>query len=225
MNESLCRALLEARLSEEDIAVRLQVDPKTVRRWLEGRMPYPRHRWVLAAMLGLDETSLWPQLRSARSRPDEVQAVYPHLDAVPEDVWLRLFGSAERDIGILAETADPFVTYPRVLGVLARKAASGIRVRLCLPDPDSALDAGIRRVLADFASLRETGHVELRVYTAIIYNAVYVADNEMLVGQQAHGVAAGGGPVLHLRGSEGEDDMVSVYLHSFAEVWDGAREW
>jgi transcriptional regulator with XRE-family HTH domain len=225
LNESLCRALLEARLSEEDIAVRLQVDPKTVRRWLEGRMPYPRHRWALAAMLGLDETALWPQLRSARSRPDDVQAVYPHLDAVPEGVWLRLFGSAERDIGILTETADPFVSYPRVLEALAQKAGSGIRVRICLPDPDSALDAGIRRVLADFASLRETGHVELRVYTAIIYNAVYVADNEMLVGQQAHGVAAGGGPVLHLHASEGEDDMASVYLHSFAEVWEGAREW
>lgn len=225
MNESLCRALLEARLSEEDIAARLQVDPKTVRRWLEGRMPYPRHRWAIAAMLGLDETSLWPQLRSTRSRPDEVQAVYPHLDAVPEDVWLRLFGSAERDIGILSETADPFLTYPRALEVLAQKAASGVRVRIFLPDPDSALDAGIRRVFADLAALRKAGRVEVRVYTAIIYNAVYAADNEMLVGQQAHGVAAGRGPVLHLHGSEGEDDMVSVYLRSFAEVWDGAGEW
>jgi transcriptional regulator with XRE-family HTH domain len=44
MNESLRRALLRARLSEEDVAVRLQVDPKTVRRWLEGRVPYPQHR-------------------------------------------------------------------------------------------------------------------------------------------------------------------------------------
>ncbi len=225
MNETLCRALLEASLSEEDIAVRLQVDPKTVRRWLEGRMPYPRHRWALAAMLGLGETSLWPQLRSARSRPDEVQAVYPHLDAVPEDVWLRLFGSAERDIGILTETADPFISYPRVLEVLAQKAEFGIRVRICLPDSDSALDAGARRVLVDFAPLREKGHVEVRVYTAIVYNAIYVADNEVLVGQRAHGVGAGRGPVLHLNGSEGEDDMVSVYLISFADVWEGARQW
>ena len=97
-------------------------------------------------------------------------------------------------------------------------------MRICLPDPVSALDVGTRRALADFAPLRETGHVELRVYTAIIYNAIYVADNEMLVGQQVDGIAAGRGPVLHLRGSEGEDDMVSVYLHSFAEVWDGARQ-
>lgn len=188
-------------------------------------MPYPRYRWVIAAMLGLDETSLWPQLRSARSRPGEVQAVYPHLDAVPEDVWLRLFSSAERDIGILTETADPFVAYPRVLGVLAQKAESGIRVRICLPDPVSALDAGAGRGLADFVPLRGKGHVEVRVSAAVIYNAIYVADNEVLVGERVHGVAAGRGPVLHLRGSEGEDDMVSLYLLSFADVWDGARPW
>ena len=44
---------------DEDVAARLQVDPKTVRRWLEGRVPYPRHRWLLAATLGLDEADLW----------------------------------------------------------------------------------------------------------------------------------------------------------------------
>ena len=67
MNETLCRALLQARLTEEDVATRLQVDPKTVRRWLEGRVPYLRHRWALAALLGLDETDLWPHLRRTRS--------------------------------------------------------------------------------------------------------------------------------------------------------------
>jgi len=50
----------------------LQVDPKTVRRWLEGRIPYLRYRWALSAMLGLDETDLWPQLRRNGSRPGEV---------------------------------------------------------------------------------------------------------------------------------------------------------
>ena len=122
MNETLCRALLQARLTEEDVAARLQVDPKTVRRWLEGRVPYLRHRWALAALLGLDETDLWPHLRRTRSRPEEVQAIYPHLDAVPEDVWLRLFRSAEREIGILADTAQPIAGYPRVLPVLVEKA-------------------------------------------------------------------------------------------------------
>ena len=96
MNESLRRALLRARLSEEDVAARLQVDPKTVRRWLEGRVPYPRHRWLLAATLGLDEADLWPQLGASRSWPQEVQAIYPHREDVPRETWLRLFGRCPR---------------------------------------------------------------------------------------------------------------------------------
>ena len=38
MNEPLRRALLRARLREDDVASRLGVDPKTVRRWLNGRV-------------------------------------------------------------------------------------------------------------------------------------------------------------------------------------------
>ena len=107
MNESLRRALLRARLSEEDVAARLQVDPKTVRRWLEGRVPYPRHRWLLAAalgldaiatMLGIDETDIWPQVGAALSRSEEMLAIYPHREGVPRDLWRRLFTSArDRD--------------------------------------------------------------------------------------------------------------------------------
>ena len=99
MNENLRLALLRARLSEEDVAARLEVDPKTVRRWLEGRVPYLRHRWALAGVLGVDEADMWPQLRAARSRPDEVKAIYPHRDGVPREVWQRLFGSAKSEIG------------------------------------------------------------------------------------------------------------------------------
>lgn len=166
MNETLCCALLQARLTEEDIAAHLQVDPKTVRRWLEGRMPYLRHRWAIAAMLGLDETDLWPQLRT-RSRPDEVRAIYPRLGAVPEDVWLDLFGSAEREIGILADSAQPIAAYPRVLAVLAERAASGVHLRICLSDlhvtavaqrlaaqeDNDLVAAQVREALANFAPM------------------------------------------------------------------------
>jgi transcriptional regulator with XRE-family HTH domain len=83
LNEAFCRALLRAGLTEEDVAARLDVDPKTVRRWMEDRaLPYRRHRWALVAMLGTGETELWPQLRS-QSRPEEVKAIYPRFSAVP----------------------------------------------------------------------------------------------------------------------------------------------
>ncbi len=46
----------------------------TVRRWLDGRLPYPRLRMQLAKLLGADETELWPELMAARAdsvRPAE----------------------------------------------------------------------------------------------------------------------------------------------------------
>ena len=48
MNEPLRRALLRARLRKDDVAARLGVDPKTVRRWLNGRVPYTSNRLALA---------------------------------------------------------------------------------------------------------------------------------------------------------------------------------
>jgi transcriptional regulator with XRE-family HTH domain len=236
VNETLCRALLQARLTEEDVAVRLRVDPKTVRRWLEGRVPYLRHRWALAATLGLDETDLWPQLRNARSRPDEVQAVYPHLDAVPEDVWLRLFGSAKRQIGVLADAGQPLTGRPRLRAVLAERAAAGVSVRICLRDPDAlgiaqrateqegapGLAASVRNALATFSPLAQESPVDIRLHRVIVYSFIYYADDQLLVSQNSYGVPPGHAPVLHLRPGEG-GDMVAAYLGSFEQVWAGAR--
>ena len=81
MNEALRQALLQARLREDDIAARLGVDPKTVRRWLNGRVPYPHNRTAIADLVGVDEADLWPDAGgplAARSRPAELGTVYPH---------------------------------------------------------------------------------------------------------------------------------------------------
>ena len=174
MNETLRRALLRARLSEDDVAARLQVDPKTVRRWLEGRVPYLRHRWALTGLLDADEADLWPEVRAAitaRSRPAEIKAIYPNRHAVPRDAWLSLFGSAVREIGILACSGLFLAREPGVLDVLAGRGRDGVRVRICLRDPDGpvvaergagegagdAAAAGIREALALFGQLRESG--------------------------------------------------------------------
>src|SRR5579863_9507192 len=101
VNEILRRALISAHLDEADVAARLEVDPKTVRRWLEGRLPYTRHRWALADLLNLSETDLWPELRTAPCRPDELVAVYPRRSSIPHETWRNLFASAKREISIL----------------------------------------------------------------------------------------------------------------------------
>jgi transcriptional regulator with XRE-family HTH domain len=232
MNESLRRALLRARLSEEDVAARLQVDPKTVRRWLEGRVPYPRHRWLLAAALGLDESDLWPQIGASRSWPQEVQAVYPQLKDLPREMWLRLFGHAQERIDILAGSALCLATDLQVMAILADRALAGVKERICLQDPNR-VDVGpqeppspsptkIAEALARFGSLRHDGDVEVRVYNKELTNFIYRADDESLVTQNLYGISASRAPVIYLHRTRG-DALFGSYLAGFEGSWAHAH--
>ena len=235
MNETLRRAMLRARLSEQDVAARLQVDPKTVRRWLEGRVPYLRHRWVLTGLLNADEADLWPEVRAAiaaRSRPAEIKAVYPNRQAMPRQAWLSLFRSAKHEIGIVARSGLFIAKEPGVLGVLADRNRVGVRVRICLRNPDALVVAGtgegagdaeaaeIREPLAPFGGLRENG-AEIRLYRAVLYNSIYRADDQLLVIQHVYGVPVEREPVLYLR-SAAAGDMATTYFDAFERVWAGA---
>ena len=236
MNETLCRALLQARLTEEDVAARLQVDPKTVRRWLDGRLPYLRHRWAIASLVGMDEGDLWPQVRTTRTRPAEVVAIYPHRDAVPDGIWLRTLASARCEIGILDGEGMFLVGMPGVAGTLADRARAGVRVRICIagqdvraapesalgPCRDGATTAGIGAVMAVYRPLREIGDVAVRVHRVVLPSSICRADDELLVCQHAYGLPTGEFPVLRLHRADG-GDMVPAYLDSFERVWAGAQ--
>jgi transcriptional regulator with XRE-family HTH domain len=238
VNETLRRALLRARLSEDDVAARLQVDPKTVRRWLEGRVPYLRHRWALAGLLDADESDLWPEVRAAlaaRSRPAEIKAIYPNRHAVPREAWLSLFGSAIREIGILTFSGLFLASKPGVLGVLADRARAGVRVRICLHGPDEPATAedgagdgagdgspaDNREALALFGQLRASAGAEIRLHRAVLYNSIYRADDQILVSQHAYGIADEHAPVLYLRPAA-DGDLVTTYLDAFDRTWAGA---
>ena len=140
MNELLRRFLLQAGLREDDVAARLGVDPKTVRRWLNGRVPYPHNRAAIADLLGAEEADLWPGASgtlTARIRPDELSMVYPHRLAVPRGVWIRFFSSAEREIGILAYSALFLAEDREILRLLAKKGRAGVNIRIALGDPET----------------------------------------------------------------------------------------
>jgi transcriptional regulator with XRE-family HTH domain len=218
LNETFCRALLQAGLTEVDIAARLGVDPKTVRRWVDGRaMPYRRHRWALAALLSTAETDLWPQLRSRRPRPDEVVAVYPHFAAVPSRVWPHLFGSSHHEIGLLDHQELPLVSDHDVVDALTERADAGVGVRICLGGSDS-IDADERSVQARYAPLRNYGKVSIRLHRGVLYNLIYRADDQLFVVQSAFGVGIAESPVLHLERADG-GEMFDIYIESFERAW------
>jgi hypothetical protein len=238
LNEPLRRALLQARLREDDVAACLGVDPKTVRRWLNGRIPYPGNRAALADLVGVDEADLWPGAGgplTARTRPAELVAIYPHRSSVPRDVWTRFFSSAEREIGVLAYSASFLAEDPAIQRILTDRAHAGVNVRIALCDPDSphiaersveegvddATSAKIRNALTLFRPLAKTENVAIRLHQIVLYNSIYRADDQLMVNQHAYGIPASHAPVFCLCES-GRVDMTDSYVASFERAWSAA---
>jgi hypothetical protein len=231
VNDTLRRALADSRLAETDVSTALSVDPKTVQRWIAGRIPQRRHRWVLADLVGRHELDLWPELTygGRTTHCPEIRSSYPHRGAVPREVWHRLFADAEQEIGILVYSGLFLAEDVEVLRMLGRRAQAGVRVRLLLGDPrsapvsgrggeegiDDAMRAKILNALIHYRTLQPDG-VEIRLHSTVLYNSIYRADDELLVNTHIHGVPAAQAPVLHL---DVTGELATTYTESFERVW------
>ena len=238
-NERLRATLLERGLTPATLGDELGVDPKTVERWISGRVPYRKHRFAVAARLGVDERYLWPGALSkeqvAAASDSEVLAIYPHRSDVPREAWERLFKAAERDIGVLVYSGLFLAEDPVLQKVLADRASAGVRVRILLGDPaspqvaergadegvDGMMAAKIQNALVPYRSLRKIEGAEFRFHQTILYNSIYRGDDHLLVNTHIYGVPAAGAPVWHLRKVAG-GEIASTYLESFEHVWDSA---
>jgi hypothetical protein len=234
VGEPLRRALVGARLRDIDVAKSLGVDPKTVQRWLGGRVPHTRHRWGVADLLSVHEYDLWPHLAELPTIDAEVHATYPDRGSVPRQVWQRLFDSARHDIGILVYSGLFIAEDVQLVKLLASRARAGTAVRIVLGDPDSphvdqrghdegihdAMAAKVRNAILLYRPLLTAGAV-IRLHSTVLYNSLYLGDDEMLVNQHIHGIAAAYAPVLHLS-RRVDDGIFSTYVDSFERVWERA---
>ncbi len=231
--------MLRARLREDDVAALLGVDPKTVRRWLSGRVPYPSSRAALADLVGMDEADLWPDASgplAGRSRPEELATVYPYRWAIQRDVWKRFFESAEHEIGVLAYSALFLAEDAGLLGIIADKASRGVRVRIALAKPDGATiaqcgqGAGIggdmvaraRNALILYRALIGIERTEIRLHEVTLYNSIFRADNQLFVNQHTYGIPASHSPVFYYRDFE-NGEIAAAYANSFESVWMSAN--
>ncbi|MEV5895774.1 helix-turn-helix domain-containing protein [Nonomuraea fuscirosea] len=236
-NERLRAALLQKGVSIADLAAAIEVDPKTVERWVtKNREPYRKHRFATASYLGVDETYLWPDALSPEqvtsASQSEIIAIHPHRWAVPRDIWGRLFGAASEEIGVLAFSGLFLADDGGMVRLFADKARAGVRVRILLGDPDSAevaqrgadegvgesMAAQIRSALVFYRPITGLDNVEIRLHRTVLYNSIYRADDEFLINMHVYGTRAGNAPVLHLRRVAG-GDMVATYAESFEKVW------
>ncbi|MFI0984536.1 helix-turn-helix transcriptional regulator [Streptomyces exfoliatus] len=105
-NMRLAAAIVEAGLTYSELAEVLQVDPKTVERWVNepGRRPYARHAHAVARVLGTTVWDLWPAMRPKGLTPQapSVVPVPPVLLSAARDALSRV---ENLDLGTASPTA------------------------------------------------------------------------------------------------------------------------
>lgn len=240
MNAALRKALAASRLTEIDVAAHLGVDPKTVRRWLSGQRPYPRHRWALADLLQTEEDTLWPskdqEAEAHAPASEHVQRVYAHRWQVPREVWWDLFSSAEQEIGILVYSGLFIADDTGILRLLGARASEGVNVRILLGDPESepvkqrgrderigeALSARASNALLLFRTLLDVDGVEIRTHSTVLYNSVYLTEKRLLVNQHIYGLPAARSPVVEID-RDASPSISATYKQSFDLAWQGAK--
>jgi hypothetical protein len=236
-NERLRVALLEHGLTPAMLGDWLGVDHKTVERWIAGRLPYRKYRYAVAAQLMVDESYLWPDALSreqvAAASDSEVLAIWPRRSDMAHEIWERLFAGAQQEIGVLVYAGLFLSEDVSLKKILAEKARAGVRLRMLMGDPDShqvadrGVDEGIgdavalkvRNALVLYKTLREIDGVEFRFHQTILYNSIYIGDDQLLVNTHVYGLPAASAPVWHLRKVAG-GEIALTYLESFERVWE-----
>jgi hypothetical protein len=235
-NERLVTALRAHGLTDRGLAAQLSVDPKTVERWQHGRIPQPRHRQALAALLAQPEAYLWPAVAPTVSTMREMpglMAFYPRRSDVPLELWHTLLARVPEQVDVLAYAALFLAESNPDLVPALRATGVGRRVRFALGDPvcdkvlertiEEGLDMSerIRTMLRHLRPLAGCEHIEIRLHRTTLYNSLFRFDDDLLVNHHAYGVPAYQSPVMHVRRS-GTDDQFSLHVESFETIWGQA---
>jgi len=240
-NQRLAATVATTGLSLEQVARKVDVDPKTVQRWLSGRTPHPRHRYAVAQLLGESEEFLWPDARTPRAdalgAAAELVAAYSYRTDLNTDRWWDLFRSAGAQIDLLGYTLY-FLPHqhPHLVELLVSKCEAGCRVRAVVADPESehvqrrdaeeheaiTLGARIRSTLEAFQPLLNCQNAELRFQDVPLYNSIFRFDDQMLVTPHLYRVPGRAAPLLHLR-RLGPSGMFSRFSTHFEGIWSDSR--
>jgi transcriptional regulator with XRE-family HTH domain len=240
-NERMRTALAQAGLSATELASKLDVDPKTVERWINpGRRPYLKKAHQAAAVLGRDPEWLWPGLGQVKGKEDsEILAVYPERAAVPRDLWIRLLQDARHGVDVLVFSGTFFAqTNPGVAAMLRAAAERGVHVRLCFGDPRSeavakrgdeegigaALGAKIEASLTYYRGLTAVEGCDVRLHSSTLYASIFRYDNTLLFNPHIWGQPASANPVIHVRCTDAQG-LFQHYERGFDTVWQTAMPW
>ncbi|MFD8615440.1 XRE family transcriptional regulator [Streptomyces sp. NPDC059631] len=241
-NERLRSALLACGMTVQRLAEEIDVNPKTVERWItQGKVPYRRHQYATAAALKVDVTTLWEDGRAVDSAADltkaEIATVYPHRHTVPSGLWREIYARAQKRLDVLVYSGLFLSEDPVFQDLLKAKVVAGVQVRVLLGDPGceavrqrgideghQIMDGKIRNALVLYRPLIAS-HPEIgfRLHDSTLYNSIYRADDEMLVNPHVYGIGAYMAPVLHLRRLS-NGGLFETYANSIEHTWQNARQ-
>jgi hypothetical protein len=239
-NDRLRAALVTARRDVSDIAGVTGVDPKTVYRWLGGRLPHPRHRRAICGLVGESEEFLWPAAAAMPTAADmsaEVVGAYAHRADLPAHRWWELLTRAGHQVDLLGY-AMLFLPeqHAEFTSCLREKAAASCRIRIALADPDCAevmqrdgheqlggtLPGRIRTTIGHLREVQDCPNVEIRGHALPLYSATYRFDDEMLVTPYLYGLHGFQHPLLHLRRLTAVG-IFANYAQQFETIWNTTR--
>lgn len=236
-NHRLAEALARRQLSVVDVAARLQVDPRTVTRWIDdaSRIPRRNERLELSRMVEIPAGMLWPDASDTPQAAAEVVAIYPCRAAVSAAQIMTLLGDVTTQVDILALAALwLWDTIPGFGAALADKAAQGVTVRCCLGDPlgasarmrgaEEMIGAGLehRCDLSLTYARKWLAPEVVRLHDTTLYASVLRFDDDVLVNWHLYGAPAADSPMLHLRAGQ-PGGIAQAVLSSFERVWEGAQ--
>lgn len=240
-NERLRAAIIQRHMTPSALAETLAVDPKTVHRWLAGRIPHPRHRFAIAGALDHDEDYLWPAATRTASDPGhaaaELVAAYPFRADVDPAHWWSMITKARHQIDLLGFTLFFLPQqHSQLIPVLQEKCRAGCQIRLVVADPESdfvrlrdleeqdpiTLTARIETSLRAFEPLLDCPGADMRFQDAPLYSSVFRFDDEMFVTPHLYGTPGNRAPLLHLR-RLGPNGLFSRFAAHFEAIWATTR--
>jgi hypothetical protein len=174
-NDHLKTALAHANLTVEQFADIIQVDPKTVQRWVSGRTPYTRHRGTVSRALDIPEHELWPD-----SVPAPAPVPAPHDEpALPVasaiQGWAHVYDDgAPNPIALLTDIYEQIdlldaggelLQEPGVIAALQKLIDGGCKVRIITAGltPQQTWPTEIRQLRLRTIEQLEIHHIILRL--------------------------------------------------------------
>ena len=221
-NENLKHALLAAGLTVERFAEIIQVDPKTVQRWVAGAtVPYQRNQATVAQALDLEPHDLWPE-----SDPEPTARVpggWPSATGTNEvtDSWGQVTEPGApsvlafiSDAGVVDVLDDRgwLLDTPGILDAIAQRAAAGAQVRMLTTRPAREL-----------GPLRAGEQTEIRQLASHPSHALIATSVAMLITIRLDDQDLRPPPLLRVHRRR-DDGLFERMLEHYDRLWDHADQ-